>query len=136
MIELNEMTQDELRVLHGHWVSEQDELKREKQVKDERFNARLNTQGEADSAQTALEQRIANTQTAYDDAQAAGVSQATLDLLQGEINALEAELAALVFSTSYITHGDQRMHRMAQRQLQFAIDERDASITAIEALLT
>jgi hypothetical protein len=135
MIELNEMTQEELRVLHGHWVSDQNEIKREKKAKDDRFNARLNTQGEADSAQAALEQRLADAQTVYDDMVATGVGQASLDLQQGAIDALQADLDALIFSTSYITHHDQRLHKMAQAELQFAIDERAARITEIEALL-
>ncbi|MEZ4722205.1 MAG: hypothetical protein R2813_10050 [Flavobacteriales bacterium] len=136
MIELNEMTQEELRILHGHWVSDQNEIKREKKAKDDRFNARLNTQGETDSAQEALELRIANAQTVYDDMVGAGVGQASLDLQQEAIDALRADLDALLYSTSYLTHQDQRLHLMAQAEFQFAIDERAARITEIEALLT
>ncbi|GEM_PF-4643647 len=135
MIALNEMSQEELRVLRAHWLTEQNEIKREKQVKDERFNSRVNSQGESETAQQLLEQRIANAQTVYDDLEAASASQSTLDLQRGAMEALQNELNALTFSSSYITNQDQRKHLMEQDELQFAIDQRGVRITEIDGLI-
>lgn len=135
MINLNEMTQEQLRVLRAHWVTEQNEVKRERQVKGERFTSRLNSQGESQSAQEGLEARIADAQQVYDAMVAANIGQATIDLHQSALDALQNELNSLTFSSSYITHQDQQEHLMEQDELKFAIDQRATRIAEIDALL-
>lgn len=135
MIELSELSTEELEYMLSKWTSEKTELEKQKAQRAERLDTRLNVQTEDAAVQATREADLSHAQGVLTALVNAGEAQAMIDEQQAVVDELQAIVDGYGLSSSYISHTDARIIQMDLDELEFSISHRGTRISEIEALL-
>lgn len=135
MVPLSELTQEGLQYVRSKWVSQAKDLEKERARKLDRLTDRLDNQEEESDAQTTLETNLVSAQEVHDELVSSNATASSITYQLSVIEELNAKINSYGLSTSYVSKADARIAQMELDELEFAINQRQARITEIDALL-
>tara|TARA_B100000508_G_scaffold140124_1_gene140211 strand:- start:3223 stop:3627 length:405 start_codon:yes stop_codon:yes gene_type:complete len=134
MITLNNLTTEELQYVRSKWASEITELDKEKARKQERLEAKLESQGDDAAIKAGLEADITHAEAVRDLLVASNADAAIIASQNAVIAELQSELNGIGLSSSYVSPTDAILQQMDLDELAYASQRRAARIVEIDAI--
>ena len=134
MITLNDLTTEELQYVRSKWASEITEIDKEKARKQERLEARLESQGDDAAAKATLQADITHAESVRGVLVANNADAALMAAQDAVIAELQSELDAFGLSSSYVSPTDAILQQMGLDELAFASQKRADRIVEIDAI--
>ena len=134
MITLNDLTAEELQYVRSKWASEITELDKEKARKQERLEAKLDSQGEDAAVQANLEADIAHAESVKGILVANNADAAIIASQDAVIAELQSDLDSYGLSASCVSPTDAILQQMELDVLAFESQKRTDRIVEIDAI--